>query len=254
MDKKSHSILRRVFAFLLALTIVLTLIPQTAYAAGKSYSTKNMNMAKNGKSYTVMINYPVVGYVPAKVKIKAVKSTPTKSWVDGKLYYGVTVTVTYAITKEGKAKIKKASSKITKLMKESKYEDLYPFDVFVLNSKTGKVEYSSAKYSNVKNAKGTLKRPNYPKYTKYKDLYIRTNVEYQFSMTYNMTDKTSFIIGLASPNKAFGGKRNDFDFEHSVNSKKFKDVTKFWNGKVDFKNSVYYKKKANSSIWYKFTP
>ena len=247
MNMKSHSILRKVFTLLLALTIVLTLIPQTAYAASKPYSTKNMNMAKNGKSYTVKINYPVVGYVPAKVKIKAVKGTPSKSFVDGKLYYKLTVTVTYAITKEGKDKIKKSSDKITKLMKKSKYEDLYPFDVFVLNSKTGKVQYSTAKHNY-----GVLARPNYPKYQKYKDLYIRTNVEYVFSQTYTTTDKPEFIIGLASPNKAFGGKRNDFDLEHSV-SKSLKDVTKFWNGKVDFKNSVYYKKNTKSSIWLKYT-
>ncbi len=247
MDKKSNSILSRIFTLLLALSIALTLIPQTAVAANKTYSTKNMNMAKNGKTYTVKIKYPVVGYVPAKVKIKVVKGKPYKSFVDDKLYYGVTVTVTYAITKEGKEKIKKASKEITKFMKKSKYEDLYPFDVFVLNSKTGKVKYSTARHT-----KGVLTRPDYPTYKKYNDLYIRTNVEYKFSQTYKSTDKPSFIIGLASPNTAFGGKRNDFDFEHSVN-KKLKDVTNFWNGKIELKKSVYYKKNTKSSIWYKFT-
>ncbi len=249
MDKKSHSIMRRIFALLLALLVVLTLIPQTAYAAGKSYSTKNMNMAKDGKSYTVMVNYPVVGFVPAKVKIKVTKGDLYKDYVDDKMYYSLSVKVTYSITKEAKTKLKKASKEITKLKNKSKFVDLYPFDVFVLNSSTGKVEYSTAR-----STKGVLKRPDYPKYQKFNDLYIRTNVEYIYSMTVEQNEKPRFIIGLASPNKAIGGVRNDFDFDHVVNSKKYKDINKFWDGKVDLKKSVYYNKKVNSSIWYKYGP
>lgn len=249
MDKKSHTIMRRIFALLLAFLVVLTLIPQTAYAAGKSYSTKNMNMAKSGKAYTVMVNYPVVGFVPAKVKITATKGDLFRDYVDDKMYYSLNIKVTYSLTKEAKTKIKKASKEITKLKEKSKFVDLYPFEVFMLNPSTGKVECSSAT-----NAKGVLKRPDYPKYQKYNDLYIRTNSEYVFSKTIQQNDKTQYIIGLASPNKAIGGARNDFDFEHVVNSKKYKDVIKFWDGKVDLKKSVYYNKKVKSSIWYKYAP
>jgi hypothetical protein len=249
MDNKLQTTIRRSLGLLLAFAIALALLPQTSYAATKAYNTKYLRIKtasfekKDTYSYkdTVKVKYPVIGYVDATVKI-TMKQNTYKSLVDGKLYRYIHTKVNYTLTKSAKNKIKKNAKKISEAMKKQKYNVIYPFEVFVLDSKTGKVTASISSGGFPQNYQAH-KSEVYGSGN-----YVTAKEYYYNSENFKVTDESSFIVGIASPNKDVLSKEN-----LKGGNANFKEAKKFWDSKKALKKSIYYSKNnKNRALYLKF--
>jgi hypothetical protein len=249
MREKLLTTLRRTIGLLLALAIGLALLPQASFAATKQYDMSGLRMQTNKfkdntatYSGTVKVNFPVVGFVDANIKITMIKSDPYTS-IFGDTTQCVTFRVTYKLSNSAQKKLKKNSEKIVKQLK-SEYA-MYPYHIFLLDSKTGKVAASTASYGGIsfRTGVGLPTKKNLGK------LSIITACEYEYkTKDFHVNEDTSFIFGIASPNSAVYGK-----YDLSSGSSAIKNAKKFYNGKVALKKSIYFKKgQKNRSLWVKF--